>query len=517
MQTASVFFRLALALSLSSLVFSVFKGLAFGEATFLLFFSALLLATRQQFDRPTSMIDQPFTWSWIAAVGVILATLLGILWLAFDEIRSGLGGLWWQFEFDAQAPRALRAVLGALVVAVALASRQLLRPPTGLAHRPTPDELERASAIINGHPRGDALMAFMGDKSLMFSSSERAFLMFGKRGRSWIALFDPIGPREDWAELIDRFIAISREHGGRASFYQVRPEGLPSYLDAGFTAIKLGEEAIVDLAAFTLAGGAAAHLRYALKRGERDRLTFELLTPEQAFSQFDDLAEISAHWLDARRSQEKGFSVAAFEPTYVSKQHVGLLRRNGTPVAFASVMTTDCGSEATLGLMRSALPNTPVAMEFLLTRLILALRDMGYARLSLGVAPLSGLRPAPLSARWHQLAALIWRHGDRFYNFQGLRTFKNKFNPEWDPSQFLPFSPNQFEPYRTRTRLFRTMNDVFLAINQRPPHYLDQSSFGVLDLSGRATGGAFHPTAEGHAMIANDAAEELCQRIGCGP
>jgi len=86
-----------------------------------------------------------------------------------------------------------------------------------------------------------------------------------------------------------------------------------------------------------------------------------------------------------------------------------------------------------------------------------------------------------------------------------------------DSSQFLPFSPNQFEPYRTRTRLVRTMKDVFLAINQRPPHYLDQSSFGVLDLSGRATGGAFHPTAEGHAMIANDATVELCQRIGCGP
>ena len=48
-----------------------------------------------------------------------------------------------------------------------------------------------------------------------------------------------------------------------------------------------------------------------------------------------------------------------------------------------------------------------------------------------------------------------------------------------------------FEPYRTRTRLFRTMNDVFLAINQRPQLYLDQSPFGVLDLSGRATGGAF--------------------------
>ena len=81
---------------------------------------------------------------------------------------------------------------------------------------------------------------------------------------------------------------------------------------------------------------------------------------------------------------------------------------------------------------------------------------------------------------------------------------------------FLPFQPTQFEPYRSRTRLLRTMNDVFLAINQRPQSYLDENAFGVLDLSGRATGGAFHPTAQGHAIIANDAASELCQRIGCG-
>jgi hypothetical protein len=60
------------------------------------------------------------------------------------------------------------------------------------------------------------------------------------------------------------------------------------------------------------------------------------------------------------------------------------------------------------------------------------------------------------------------------------------------------------------------MNDVFLAINQRPQHYLDQSPFGVLDLSGRATGGGFHPTAEGHAIIANETTMEFCQRIGCG-
>ena len=85
-----------------------------------------------------------------------------------------------------------------------------------------------------------------------------------------------------------------------------------------------------------------------------------------------------------------------------------------------------------------------------------------------------------------------------------------------DLSAFLPFPPGRFEPYRSRTRLFRTLNDVFLAINQRPENALDQNAFGVLDISGRATGGAFHPTAEGHAIIANETTPDLCDRLGCG-
>src|SRR6202008_3946080 len=73
--------KLALALSALSLVFSILKGLAFGEAAVLLLFTVLLLATRQQFYRPTSMFDQPFTWGWLAAVAGIVAASFGILFL----------------------------------------------------------------------------------------------------------------------------------------------------------------------------------------------------------------------------------------------------------------------------------------------------------------------------------------------------------------------------------------------------------------------------------------------------
>ncbi len=428
--------KLALALSVSSLVFSLVKGLAFGEAAFLLLFTILLLATRQQFYRPTSMFDQPFTWGWLAAVASIVAAAFGILFFAFQDLQAGPLGVWWQFEFNAQAPRALRALLGASVLTVALAFRELLRPPAGLTPKPTAAELEKARSIIETQQRGDTMLALMADKSFLFSESGRAFLMFGKRGRSWIDLFDPVGPREEWPELIERFITMSRVHGGRTAFYQVRPESLPVYLNSGFSVMKLGEDAVISLPEFSLKGGAVSHLRYALKRGERDGLEFEFLTPERVLPYMDDLAEISAKWLDSRRGDEKGFSVAAFEPRYVVRQFVGLLREHGNPVAFVSVMATQSGGEATVGLMRCSGSRCPVAMEYLFTSLILAVKERGFASLSLGAAPLAGVRPAPLPSRWHGLASLIWKHGDRFYNFQGLRTFKGKFNPTWQPRYF---------------------------------------------------------------------------------
>ncbi len=422
--------RLATAATLASLTFSLLKGLAFGEVALLLCFLALLLATRRRFERPTSLFDQPFTLGWSVAVGAILAASFGVFWLAFHNGAHPVGNLW-SFEFDAQAPRALRAVLGAAISAGGFALWHLLRAPSGRIAPPDPATLARALDIIANTSRAEAQMALMGDKALLISASGRAFLMYGKHGRSWIALYDPSGPREDWRELVERFVRIAAEHGGRASFYQTRPENLSFYLDLGFSAIKLGEEAILDLPGFVLKGGACSHLRYALKRGERDGLAFAWLAPEAAMDRLDELAIVSNAWLEAAGAEEKGFSVAAFEPGYLARQSVGLVTENGRAVAFASVMTA--GEEAALGLLRHVRTESPVLMEFLLTRTALALRERGFVRFSLGAAPLAGVGPSPLRTRWARLATLLWRHGARFYNFQGLRAFKNKFNPRWEP------------------------------------------------------------------------------------
>jgi phosphatidylglycerol lysyltransferase len=70
-------------------------------------------------------------------------------------------------------------------------------------------------------------------------------------------------------------------------------------------------------------------------------------------------------------------------------------------------------------------------MDFLMIELMLWARARGYGWFNLGMAPLSGLEQHRLAPLWHRTGALIYRYGEDFYNFEGLRQYKQKFQPEW--------------------------------------------------------------------------------------
>jgi phosphatidylglycerol lysyltransferase len=72
-------------------------------------------------------------------------------------------------------------------------------------------------------------------------------------------------------------------------------------------------------------------------------------------------------------------------------------------------------------------------MDYLFIQLMLWGKQRSYATFNLGMAPLAGLRVGPLAPMWNRLAAVVYRHGEHFYNFQGLQQYKEKFHPEWSP------------------------------------------------------------------------------------
>jgi phosphatidylglycerol lysyltransferase len=228
-------------------------------------------------------------------------------------------------------------------------------------------------------------------------------------------------------------VELADAYSGRAAFYQVRPDSLPVYLDAGLRVVKVGEEACLYLQDFSMEGSHRYGLRQTLKRADREGLEFEILSPDRVCREQMALSHISDAWLAGHGGRERRFSVAAFEPGFVAAQSVAVARQHGRPVAFVSCMTTDYQIEATIGLMRQLPEAPPYATEYIITRLAMELRARKFEVLSLGMAPLAGLVRTPLSSRWHRMAGLVWEHGGPIYNFQGLRSFKNKFRPLWEP------------------------------------------------------------------------------------
>jgi phosphatidylglycerol lysyltransferase len=71
-------------------------------------------------------------------------------------------------------------------------------------------------------------------------------------------------------------------------------------------------------------------------------------------------------------------------------------------------------------------------MEYLLIELMLYGKAEGYRWFNLGMAPLSGLEPRMAAPVWHRVGSLAFRLGEHFFNFRGLRLYKEKFDPVWD-------------------------------------------------------------------------------------
>lgn len=411
---------------------SLLKGFDWEEACLMTLTASLLAVFRRSFYRPSRLTELPFSPLYLVASVCVLGASIWLLLFAYQDVPYS-HQLWWQFTLDADAPRGLRSLLGAAVLLLVVSLTWLLRTARPVIHLPTRDELDKAAQILMASSQPDGGLALTGDKALLFHPNDDAFLMYARRGRSLVALYDPIGPPQQRAEMIWQFRDLCDVHHARPVFYQVRAESLPYYMDIGLTAIKLGEEARVDLKRFDLEakGKEMKDLRYTWNRGTRDGLSLEIHEP--GLAPMDELKVISDAWLTGKNVREKGFSLGRFSDDYLKHFRIAIIRFEGRPVAFANLLETYSHDLASLDLMRSH-PDAPkLTMEFMMVGLIQHYKNHGYARFSLGMVPLSGLQPrrgAPLTQR---LGSMVFRRGEQLYNFQGLRRFKDKFQPDWEP------------------------------------------------------------------------------------
>jgi phosphatidylglycerol lysyltransferase len=112
---------------------------------------------------------------------------------------------------------------------------------------------------------------------------------------------------------------------------------------------------------------------------------------------------------------------------------VAVVRRAGEIVAFANLWLGAGNEELSVDLMRYASGAPEGVMDYLFIQLMLWGREQKYNHFNLGMAPLSGLENRQLAPVWSRVGALLFRHAENFYNFQGLRAYKSKFDPVWEP------------------------------------------------------------------------------------
>jgi phosphatidylglycerol lysyltransferase len=215
-------------------------------------------------------------------------------------------------------------------------------------------------------------------------------------------------------------------------FYQVTPERLPLYVDLGLTLSKLGEEARVPLENFGLEGGSRADLRQSHRRATRDGATFEMVPREAVRKILPELRAVSNAWLEAKNTAEKRFSLGFFDERYVAHFDVGVVRFKDAIVAFANLWRGG-RVELSVDLMRYNEVAPKGVIDYMLIECMLWGRTQGFRWFNLGMAPLSGLEEHALAPAWHKFGRLVQRYGETFYNFEGLRKFKEKFDPVWRP------------------------------------------------------------------------------------
>lgn len=425
-------YGLTIAALVIGIVASLLKGLDWEEAVALSIVLSAVVPSRHAFYRKAAIMSEPFPAGWMAALVLVGAVTT---WLAFFSYRQVdlTSPIWWQFTGQGDAARSLRAmigVLGALMLFVLTRKLRLAEPDPA---EPSPRELELAAHIATNSCDTIASLALLGDKSLLFSESGRSMIMYAVHGRSWVALGDPVGCESERPELAWRFKEKADQHGGWPVFYEVSTRHLPIYIDLGLTLLKLGEEAMVPLRDFTLEGGSRKALRRTRKDAQKWGATFEMIPAQDVESFLPDLKRISDEWLASRRTKEKGFSLGRFDDRYVANFPLAVVRVGDAVVAFANVWIGASRSELSVDLMRYTTAAPPGVMEYLLIELMLWGSANGYDRFNLGMAPLSGIENRNLAPLWNRFGALLFSRGEPFYNFQGLRAYKEKFDPVWEP------------------------------------------------------------------------------------
>jgi len=309
----------------------------------------------------------------------------------------------------------------------------VLSPLTGAAHQA---ERERARLVVQRHGGGSLdYFALRDDKQWFFTGD--SVVAYAIRTGVCLVSPDPIGPSADRAQTWAEFMTFAEESGWSVTVLGAAPAWLEVYERSGLRAVYLGDEAVVDCAAFTLEGGAMKSLRQAYHRVQRAGFSVSFHDPATLDESLRrQLTELS---MASRQGEaERGFSMTLsrlFDP-----DDTGLLLSvardaAGDPQAFVQWVPARDLDGWSLDVMHrntdEDLPNG--IMDFLVIETIGHVAAQTGGGLDLNFAVLRGFvsgEDTSWIARWGR--ATSGRAASRA-QIESLWKFNAKYRPRWVP------------------------------------------------------------------------------------
>jgi lysylphosphatidylglycerol synthetase-like protein (DUF2156 family) len=414
---------------------AIFKGLNWEEALFLLAVAGCQYLTRRAFTRHAALSKMEITPGWMVSAGAVIvgAGTLGVWTFSNVDFTDEP---WLQVMADNDASRALRATLGLGVLFLVFGVWRLISTPATprVMGEDDPDFTRVRLILANAEDASpEANLALLGDKRFLFSESGESFMMFGVRGRSWIAMGPPVGKRAERLDLMWRFRELADAHAARPGLYNIGPDYLADLVEMGFSIQKIGEFAAVPLPDFSISGRRREVLRRNWRKVKEAGGTFDVIPPGGVVDILPELRRVSDSWMGGQPGGDKGFSLGGFVPAYLEEFPHAVVRFDGRLVAFANLWPTPEQTSFSMDLMRYADDAPKNVMDFLFVELLLWGQAEGFAAFEFGVAPLAGLTDRPLAPIMSRLGRYVFDKGEEFYNFQGVRRYKDKYDPIWQP------------------------------------------------------------------------------------
>ena len=283
--------------------------------------------------------------------------------------------------------------------------------------------------------------ALRDDKSVIWSPSGKSGICYRVVAGVMLASGDPLGDPEAWPGAIAEFLAEAARHAWRPAVMGCSELGAEVWCREGdLAALELGDEAIVNVADFSLSGRPMRNVRQMVNRVAKNGYTAEVRrVGDIPRPELDEVIQEADSWRGT--TVERGFSMALGRLGAPGDENCVLVTAKENGELRAILHFVPWGTDGlSLDLMRRDKTAQAGLNDFLIVEAIKAAPALGVKRVSLNFAMFRAalergerIGAGPVLKAWRGLLVFL----SRWFQIESLYKFNAKFSPVWEPRFFV--------------------------------------------------------------------------------